>query len=159
MLIAQTIISEVGLDPSTFPTEKHFSSWLCLCPDNRITGGRLKSSKTRKNANRAANAFRLAAQSLARSPSAVGAFYRRMRARLGAPQANTATAHKLARIFYYMWKNGVPYHDKGADYYERTYRDRILRNLKKKARALGYNINLQPISKHDVTEPTLRVVS
>ena len=108
---------------------------------------------------RAANAFRLAAQSLARSPSALGAFYRRMRARLGAPQANTATAHKLARIFYYMWENGVPYHDKGADYYERTYRDRIMRNLKKKARALGYNINLEPIAKQEITETIAGVVS
>jgi hypothetical protein len=156
VLTAQTIISEVGLDPSKFPTEKHFSSWLCLCPDNRITGGRIKSSKTRKNANRAANAFRLSAQSLTRSPSAAGAFYRRMRARLGAPQANTATAHKLARIFYYMWKNGVPYHDKGANYYEQTYRDRVLRNMKKKARALGYNINLEPIPKQEVIANTER---
>ena len=159
VLIAQSIVSEVGLDASKFPTEKHFSSWLCLCPDNRITGGRLKSSKTRKNANRAANAFRLAAQSLARSSSALGAFYRRMRARLGAPKANTATAHKLARIFYYMWKNGVPYQDKGADYYEQTYRDRVLRNLKKKARALGYNISLEPIPKQDLTEAIMGVVS
>jgi transposase len=159
VLTAHTIISEVGLDPSKFPTEKHFSSWLCLCPDNRITGGRIKSSKTRKNANRAANAFRLAAQSLARSPSALGAFYRRMRARLGAPQANTATAHKLARIFYHIWKEGGQYQELGAHYYEQKYKHRALVNLKKKARALGYNISLQPIRKQEVTETIIGVVS
>ena len=145
VLTAHTVISEVGLDPSKFATHKHFCSWLALCPDNRITGGRIKSSKTRKSSNRAANAFRLAAQSLARSPSALGAFYRRMRTRLGAPKAITATAHKLARIFYHIWKNGAEYHDQGADYYEQLYRQRVLANLKKKARTLGYNINLQPI--------------
>ena len=155
VLNAHTIITEVGLDPSAFPSSKHFGSWLCLCPDNRITGGRIKSSKTRKNSNRAANAFRLAAQSLARSSSALGAFYRRMRARLGAPKAITATAHKLARIFYHMWKHQVEYHDQGADYYEQTYRHRVLKNLKKKARSLGYNINLEPISNAQVVQSNI----
>ncbi len=152
VLVSHTMISEVGLDPSKFPTEKHFCSWLCLCPDNRITGGRVKSSKTRKNANRAANALRLAAQSLARSPTALGAFYRRMRARHGAPIAITATAHKLARIFYHMWKHGVQYHDQGADQYEQKYKHRVLRNLRNKARALGYEIKLEPISNNHILE-------
>jgi transposase len=155
VLLTHTVITEVGLDPSHFPTSKHFCSWLCLCPDNRITGGRIKSSKTRKNSNRAANAFRLAAQSLARSPSALGAFYRRMRVRLGAPKAITATAHKLARIFYHMWKNGVAYCDLGAQYYDQTYKHRVLSNLKKKARALGYNLTLEPIANNQLTEANM----
>ena len=100
VVTVQTILSEIGLDPGKFPTEKRFASWLGLCPNNRITGGQVKSTKTRKTANRAANAFRMAAQSLANSNTGLGGFYRRIRARLGAPKAITATAHKLARIFY-----------------------------------------------------------
>ena len=107
VLTVQTILSEVGLDPGKFPTEKRFVSWLGLCPNNRITGGQIKSTKTRKTANRAANAFRMAAQSLANSNTGLGGFYRRIRARLGAPKAITATAHKLARIFYRMWTTGA----------------------------------------------------
>lgn len=100
VVTVQTILSEIGLDPGKFPTEKRFASWLGLCPNNRITGGQVKSTKTRKTANRAANAFRMAAQSVANSNTGLGGFYRRIRARLGAPKAITATAHKLARIFY-----------------------------------------------------------
>ncbi len=146
VLSVQTILSEVGLDPSPFPSAKHFCSWLGLCPNNRITGGRIKSSQTQKNSNRAASAFRLAAQSLARSNNALGAFYRRMRGRLGAPKALTATAHKLARIFYRMWKTGEAYRDQGVDYYEQKYKQRVLRNLQKKVRALGYEMSLEPIA-------------
>jgi transposase len=120
-LTVQKIVSEVGLDPGKFGTEKRFVSWLGLCPNNRITGGKIKSTKTRKTANRAAAAFRMAAQSLANSTSALGGFYRRIRARLGAPQAITATAHKLARIFYRMWTTGQSYIDLGSDYYENRY--------------------------------------
>ena len=99
-LSVQTILSEVGLDSTRFPTVKHFTSWLGLCPGQKITGGRVKSSQTRKVVNRAAHAFRMAAFSLTQSRSALGAFYRRLRSRLGAPKAITATAHKLARMFY-----------------------------------------------------------
>jgi transposase len=140
-----TIVSEVGLDPSAFPTAKNFASWLALCPNNRITGGRIKSSKTRKTTNRAAEAFRLGAQALANSKSALGGYYRRMKARLGAPKAITATAHKLARIFYHMWKTGDLYNDPGSDYYEQRYKDRVLNNIKKKGKLLGYEVILQPI--------------
>jgi transposase len=98
----QTLLSEVGLDATRFPTVKHFCSWLGLCPSTKITGGKVKSSHTRRVVNRAANAFRLAAQSLSRSQSALGAFYRRLRSRLGATSANTAAAHKLARIFDHL---------------------------------------------------------
>lgn len=101
-LTVQTILSEVGLEPERFPTVKHFTSWLGLCPGQKITGGKVKSSRTRRVINRAANAFRMAAFSLTQSRSALGAFYRRLRSRLGAPKAITATAHKLARIVLHL---------------------------------------------------------
>ena len=140
VLTVQTILSEVGLEPSRFPTVKHFCSWLGLCPGSRITGGKMKSSQTRKVVNRAANAFRLAAQALSRSRSALGSFYRRLRARLGAPKAITATAHKLARMFYRLWTTRQAYTDPGADYYEQQYRERMVNNLKKKAISLGFEL-------------------
>jgi transposase len=139
-----TILSEVGLDPSAFPTAKNFTNWLALCPNNRITGGKVKSSKTRKAKNRAANAFRLAARSAGNSTSALGGYFRRMRSRLGAPEAITATAHKIARIFFHLWRTGQPYQDPGQDYYEQKYKERVLANIIKKAKNLGYEINLIP---------------
>lgn len=146
-----TILSEVGLDPTAFPTEKHFCSWLALSPNNRITGGRIKSSKTRKVVNRAASAFRMAAQSLTHSSSALGAYYRRMCARLGAPEAITATAHKLARIFYHLWKNGGTYQDPGALYYEQKYKERVIKNMIRKAKQLGFQISIQPLNELQVS--------
>jgi transposase len=144
-LITQTIISEVGLDAGKWPTEKHFTSWLGLCPNHKITGEKVKSSKTRKVFNRAANAFRLAAQSAGNSKTYIGAYFRRMKARLGAPKAITATAHKLARIFYRILKYGEEYVDRGVDYYENQYRKRVVDNLKRRAKELGFTI----ISKED----------
>ncbi|MEW5856898.1 MAG: transposase, partial [Cyanobacteriota bacterium] len=138
------LLSEVGLDPTRFPTVKHFTSWLGLCPGSRVTGGKVKSSQTRKVTNRAATAFRMAAQTLCRSHSALGAYYRRMQARMGAPKAITASAHKLARIFYRLWTSGDCYIDAGFDAYELQYRERMLKNLKKKAQALG--LELVPLS-------------
>ena len=138
------LISEVGLEPSRFPTVKHFCSWLGLCPGSKITGGKVKSSQTRKVVNRAANAFRIGAQSLSRSRSALGAFYRRLRSRLGAPKAITATAHKLARMFYRLWTTRQAYSDPGADYYQQQYRQRMVNNLKKKAFSLGFELVTQP---------------
>ncbi|NMD39163.1 MAG: IS110 family transposase, partial [Deltaproteobacteria bacterium] len=143
----QTLLSEVGLDPTRFPSEKHFCSWMGLCPDHRITGGKVKKRSTRKVSNRAADAFRLAAQTLANSASALGGYYRRMRARLGAPKAITATAHKLARLFYRLWKTGDAYQDPGADYYERMYKERILSNMKRKAKELGFMLELKPLER------------
>ena len=144
VLTVQTILSEVGLDPTRFPSVKHFCSWLGLCPGSRITGGKVKSSQTRKVINRAANAFRIAAQSLSRSRSALGSFYRRLRARLGAPKAITATAHKLARMFYRLWTTREAYTDPGADYYEQQYRERMVNNLQKKALDLGFELVPKP---------------
>jgi transposase len=137
-MTAQTVISECGFDMSVFPTEKHFTSWLGLCPNNQITGGKIRKRSTRKVQNRAARALRLAAQSLHSSKSALGAFYRRMRARLGAPKAITATAHKLAKLVYRMLKYGMNYVDIGQQYYEKQYRQRVIKNLTKRARQMGY---------------------
>jgi transposase len=151
VLSVQTILSEVGLDPGKFPSAKNFASWLGLCPNNRITGGRVKSTRTRKVVNRAAEAFRLGAQAVANSSTALGAYYRRMRARLDAPKAITATAHKLARIFYHLWKTHDLYHDPGADYYELQYRNRVINNMKKRAKNLGFEINFNPIPNTQVS--------
>lgn len=155
-LTVQTILSEVGLEPERFPTVKHFTSWLSLCPGQKITGGKVKSSRTRRVINCAANAFRMAAFSLTQSRSALGAFYRRLRSRLGAPKAITATAHKLARIFYCMWTTTGLYTDPGMDYYERKYNEQVLNNLKKKAHTFG--LELVPISQdpqNTSSSPTL----
>ena len=138
----QTILSEVGLNPTRFLSCGQFTSWLGLCPNNRITGGKIKSSKTSRVTNRAANAFRLAAQALSNSQSALGGYYRRMRNRLGPPKAITATAHKLARIFYHLWTFGDVYRDPGAGYYEKQYETRVLANITKRAKQLGYSITL-----------------
>ena len=132
------VISEIGTDIARWPTVKHFTSWLCLCPGNHKTGGRNKSGKTRRSSNRAAAALRLAAQSLDRSKTALGAYHRRMKARLGAPQAMTATAHKLARLIYYLLRHGHKYVDPGQAAYERQYHERILRNLRRRATEFGY---------------------
>ncbi len=136
--IALNIIGEIGIDMSHWPNEKHFSSWLGLCPGSKISGGKVLSSKTKPSANRAAHAFRLAAFSLQRSKSAIGAFLRRKKAQIGAPKAITATAHKIARIFYNMLKNGTEYIDLGQEYYEQRYQDRVITNLKRKAKLFGF---------------------
>jgi transposase len=134
----QTIISEVGTDLGAFPSEKHFCSWLGLAPHNDISGGKRLRSRTLKTNNRAGQAFRMAAQSVAKSPnSAFGAFYRRMKARLGAQQAIVATAHKIARAFYHILKHRIPFHDLGGEEYERRAREREVKNLQKRAAKLG----------------------
>ena len=137
---ALKVVSEVGLDMSRWPTAKHFASWLGLSPNNRVSGGRVMSSRTKPSANRAATALRLAANALHRSDSALGAFLRRKKAQLGAPKAITATAHKLARIIYSMLKYGQKYVDAGAAYYEEQHRQRALRNAKRRAAHLGYKL-------------------
>jgi len=135
---ALTIISEIGLDMSPWKTEKHFASWLGLCPGNKISGGKRISGKSKPTANRAAVALRLAAQSLYNSHSALGAFLRRQKARLGAPKVITATAHKVARLVYTLLKHGTEYVDAGQDYYEEQYRQRVIYNLKRRAKQMGF---------------------
>jgi len=136
----QTIISEIGTDMSRFPTEKHFCAWLGLAPRNDISGGKVLRSRTRKVTNRATQAFRQAAQSVSRSDSAVGAYYRSMRARKGPEQANVATAHKIARIVYHLLKYGEAYEAESAAAYEQQRQERELRQLTRRAAKLGYTL-------------------
>ena len=137
---ALKIIAEVGIDMSRWKTDKHFTSWMALSPGAKISGGKILSSATKKNANRAAQAFRMAAFSLNKSRSYLGGYFRRMKARLGSPKAITATARKLATIVYAMLKNRTSYVDLGQDYYEERYQSRLLQNLKRKAKHLGFEL-------------------
>lgn len=133
-----TLFAEIGRDVSKFPTAKHFASWLGLCPDNRISGGHILSVRTKAVKNRASIALRMAAQSLYRSQTALGDFFRRMRAKLGTPKAITATAHKLARIIYHLLKTGMPYDQTRFARHEEQYRRRKEIYLKNQAKALGF---------------------
>jgi transposase len=144
VMIAQTLLSEVGADMSRWKTEAHFASWLGLCPDNRVSGDKVLRRGTRHVVNRAANALRQAANALIRSRSYLGAQYRRLRTRLGAPKAITAMAHRLARLVYRMLKYGQRYVDKGTEYYEQRYRNQQLQLLRKKAAKLGLQIMEAP---------------
>ena len=138
---AQLILSELGLDIChKWPTEAQFTSWLGLCPNNEISGGKLLKRGTRKVVNRVANALRMCAQSLLNSKSALGAYARRMRARKDTPVAITATAHKLARLIYRTLKYGQDYVDVGSDVYEAKYKDAIVKSLQRRAKSLGYQL-------------------
>ena len=135
-----TLASEVGFDLSPWKTEKHFASWLGLCPGTKRSGGKVLDAKAKRNRNRAAQAFRLAANSLYRSQTALGAFYRRIKARSGGRHAVTATAHKIARIYYAMLTQGPTYSDLGQQAYEQRYKPRRIDNLKKQAKSLGFQL-------------------
>ncbi len=137
---ALKIVSEIGIDMSRWPSAKHFASWLGLCPGSKVSGGKVLSSRSKPCANKAAAALRLAANSLHRSSSALGAFLRRKKAQLGVPKAITATAHKLARLVYSLLRYGTEYVDAGQDYYEQQYRDRVLRNLRRNALRFGLGL-------------------
>ncbi|MGH8761215.1 MAG: IS110 family transposase [Burkholderiales bacterium] len=134
---ALAVVSEVGTDMAKFPTVKHFTSWLGLCPGTKITGGKVLSGKTKRCVNRAAQALRLAAAALRSSKSALGAYFRRLCSRMDKPKAVTAAAHKLARLIYTMLTKGEEYTDQGQDYYEERYRERVLRALSQRAAKLG----------------------
>ena len=140
VLTAQTVITEAGADLKAFPSEKQFASWLGLCPTNETSGGKVLNRRTRKVANRAATALRNAASTLLRSQSYLGAQYRRLRTRLGAPKAITAMARKLACLFYRLIKHGQQYVDKGTEYYEARYRQQQIRALAKRAQRLGLQV-------------------
>jgi transposase len=140
VLTAQTVITEAGADLKAFPGEKQFVSWLGLCPSNETSGGKVLNRRTRKVTNRAATAFRNAASTLLRSQSYLGAQYRRLRTRLGAPKAVTAMARKLACLFYRLIKYGKQYVDKGTEYYEARYREQQIRALTKRAQKLGVQV-------------------
>src|SRR4029077_16451200 len=133
-------LSEIGKDMGRWKTEAHFASWLGLCPDNRTSGDKVLPRGTRQVVNRAALALRLAANCLLRSQSYLGAQYRRLRTKLGAPKAITAMAHRLASLFYRLIKHGQLYVDKGTEYYEARYRDQQIRSLTKRAQKLGLEL-------------------
>jgi transposase len=139
-MTAQTLISECGTDMNPFPSEKNFTSWLGICPNNRKTGGRIRSRRSRRVKNRAATALRIAAQTLHNSDSALGSYYRRMKARLGADKATTATAHKLARLYYRLMKHGEAYVTQSQAQYEALQRQRTLSSLQRRARHLGLQL-------------------
>jgi len=143
VLTAQTVMAEAGDDLEDFDSEKHFTSWLGLCPTNETSGGKILKRRTRKVVNRAAVAFRNAASTLLRSDSYLGAQYRRLRTRLGAPKAITAMARKLACLYYRLIKHGQQYVDKGTAYYESRYREQQIRVLTKKAKKLGFQLVIQ----------------
>ncbi len=135
------ILSELGADLSRFETVKHFCSWLGLCPGTKISGGKILSAKTKRSANRVRQALKMAAMSLSHSDSALGAFYRRLCSRMDKPRANTAVAHKLARMVYFMLTRGEAFVDKGQQHYEEQQRQRSIAALKRRAAALGFAIN------------------
>lgn len=137
---ALRIIAEIGKDMTKWPTAKHFGSWLGLAPGTKISGGKVLSARTKPSANRAAGLLRVVASTLHRSESALGAFLRRQKSRLGAPKAITATAYKIARLIYTLIKHGHAYVDKGQNYYEEQYRQRIIKNMQKKAKLFGFDL-------------------
>ncbi|RPJ59882.1 MAG: IS110 family transposase [Dehalococcoidia bacterium] len=137
---ALKVLAEIGTDMSRWKSSKHFASWLGLSPGAKISGGKVLGSATKPVANKAAAALRMAAFTLFNSKSALGAYLRRQRARLGAPKAITATAHKMARLVYAMLSKGSAYVDAGQEYYEQRYRSRVIHNLKRKAQELGFEL-------------------
>jgi len=143
---AQILVSEIGTDMSKWPTEKHFASWLGLAPHNDISGGKVLRSKPLKGNRRAAQVLRLAAQTLGRTQTALGRYYRRLRTRKGPAAAITATAHKLARIVYHVLKHRTPYQPQSWEAYDEHLRQRTLRHLKRTAARLGFTLLPQPVS-------------
>ena len=139
------ILSEIGRNLSRFETVKHFCSWLGLCPSTKISGGKVLSAKTKRSANRLRQALKMAAMSLSHSDSALGAFYRRLCSRMDKPSANTATAHKLARMVYFMLTRGEAFVDLGQQRYEEQQRLRSIAALRRRAAALGFEINPTPV--------------
>jgi len=134
------LLAEIGVDLSPWKTEKHFASWLTLCPNNKISGGKVLHRSTRKSASRARDILRLCAQSLLVSRSALGAYCRRMCARLGKPKGIIAAAHKLALLVYRTLKFGRRYVDIGQEQYEEKYKERALKQLARKAQHFGFQL-------------------
>jgi len=140
VVTAHTLLAEVGPDLRRFRSASAFASWLGLCPDNDISGGRVLSVRTRRVKNRLATAFRMAANALFKSQSWLGAFFRRMRAKLGAPKAITAAAHKLARIVYRLLTTREPYDETVFAKQEKLTRIRAEARLRTQAKALGFQV-------------------
>jgi transposase len=142
--LALKLVGECSTDLSAWPSAKHFTSWLGLAPANKISGGKVLSSRTRRSGSRAAALLRLAAVTVGRTQTALGAFYRRLAARVGKAKAVTATARKIAVLFYNTLRHGMAYADPGASYYEERYRARVLLNLQRRAKSLGYVLQEAP---------------
>ncbi|MBF0384203.1 MAG: IS110 family transposase [Magnetococcales bacterium] len=138
--LALKMVSECGTDMSKWPTAKHFTSWLCLSPGNKISGGKLLSSATRRTTNRASALLRLSAVNVGKTDTAMGAFYRRLAMRIGKNKAVTATARKIAVMFYNVLRFGMDYQDPGADIYEERYRERVISNLTRRAHKFGFEL-------------------
>lgn len=134
------LVSEIGIDMTRWPTERHFASWITLAPKRKTSGTRVLSSRTQPSANRAAAILRMCAMAASRSDTALGAYYRRLASRIGKPKAITATARKLAILVYRVLRGDLDYRDPGAQAYEAQHRDRTLRHLRKRARHLGFDL-------------------
>lgn len=141
--LALRLVGECGTDLSRWPTAKHFTSWLTLSPGCKISGGKVLSAHTRKTSNRVTVTLRLAAVTVGKSHTALGAFYRRLAARIGNAKAVTATARKIAVLFYNAMRFGMDYRDPGADYYEQQYRDRVIKQLHRRAAQFGFTLQHQ----------------
>lgn len=137
---ALKLVGECGTDMSRWPTAKHFTSWLTLCPGSKISGGKVLSAKSRRSNNRAATLLRLSAVNVGKTDTAIGAFYRRLAARLGKAKAVNATARKLAILFYNALRYGMAYQDPGASYYDIAYKERVIQNLRKRAKHFGLEL-------------------
>lgn len=139
------VLAEVGPDLSRFPTVKHFCAWVGVCPGTRISGGKRLSGRVKLSANRVKQALKVAAMSLSHSKSALGAYYRRLCSRMDKPRANTAAAHKLARLIYLMLTKGQSYVDQGEAKFEERHRERVLISLRRKAATMG--LELVPVAR------------
>ena len=142
--LALKLVAECGDNLSAWPSAKHFTSWLCLAPSNKISGGKVLSSRTRRSGSRAAALLRLAAVTIGRTDTALGAFYRRLSARVGKAKAVTATARKIAVLFYNALRHGMDYVDPGASSYEVRYRARVIANLQRRAKTFGFILEPAP---------------
>jgi len=140
--LALRLVGECGTDLSRWPTAKHFTSWLTLSPGCKISGGKTLSSHTRKTTNRVTALLRLAAVTVGKTHTALGAFYRRLAARIGKAKAVTATARKIAVLFYNAMRHGLKYADPGAEHYEQRYKERVIKQLHRRAAEFGFS--LQP---------------
>lgn len=138
--LALKLIGECGTDLRAWPTAKHFTLWLCLAPGNKISGGKVLSSRTRRSSSRAAALLRLASTTIGRIDTALGAFYRRLAGRVGKQKAVTATARKISVLFYNALRFGIVYRDPGAAAYDERHRGRLLANLWRRARSLGFQL-------------------
>lgn len=138
------VISETGIDMSRWKTDKHFNSWVGLSPNNKISGGKILSGRSTKTRNRVKQVFKMAAMSLANSKSGLGAYYRRLRSRLGSPKAINATARKLATIFYKMLRYKTSYRAQSQEEYEEGRKQQIMKQLRKKAKQFGFMVVAEP---------------